>query len=170
LGHPQAVLVDGGLQALAEAGVTPSSSTRNTTRPLGDFVVQRDTTWDIQQDALRSQLGSKNLVIIDTREPREFEGKTPYGEQRGGHIPGAVHLYFKDLLGEDGRLIPRQEIIAKLQTLGITPDMDVVVYCTGGIRSGWVASVLVNLGFAAKNYAGSMWEWSAASAEQSPLE
>ncbi|MGF1521716.1 MAG: sulfurtransferase [Leptolyngbyaceae cyanobacterium] len=170
LGHQQAVLVDGGLRALVEeAGDTHSLSDTSTAHQPGDFVVRRDPTWSIQRDAVRSQIGSDNLVIIDTREPREFAGKTPYGEQRGGHIPGAVNLYFKDLWGEDGRLLSRQEVNVKLQALGITPDTEVIVYCTGGIRSGWVAAVLVTWGFSTQNYAGSMWEWSAAPAEQYPL-
>ncbi|NER81014.1 MAG: sulfurtransferase, partial [Leptolyngbya sp. SIO1D8] len=147
------------LQTRGEASPTP-----------GDFVVKRNPTWDIQRDELKAQLGDDALVVIDTREPREFAGKTPYGEQRGGHIPGAVNLYFKDFIGDDGRLLAREDIIAKLQAVGVTSDRQIVVYCTGGIRSGWLTSVLVTLGFQVKNYAGSMWEWSAAPAAHYPLE
>ena len=169
LGHSQAVLVDGGFQALMSAQVPLQKGTVTTPQP-GDFVVQRDTSWDIQRDDLRDTLNVSNLVIIDTREPREFAGKTPYGEQRGGHIPGAVNLYFKEFLRQDGRLLEPQAIRTRLQALGITSDTQIVVYCTGGIRSGWLTSVFVTLGFSVKNYAGSMWEWSAAAAEQYPLE
>lgn len=171
LGHTQAVIVDGGFRALEAASeITPTASTESTTASNSRFTIQRNHQWSIEKEALQSQLSNDNLIIIDTREPREFAGSTPYGEQRGGHIPGAVHLYFKDLLDSDGKLLPQQTIINQLQALNITPETQVVVYCTGGIRSGWLVAVLTTLGFQAQNYAGSMWEWSAAPASEYPLE
>ncbi|MEL6901986.1 MAG: rhodanese-like domain-containing protein [Cyanobacteria bacterium J06606_4] len=167
LGHTQAVMVDGGIQALFDADVTIPQADK---KERGDFIVQRDSAWDIQQQDLRRQLGADNLVVIDTREPREFSGETPYGEQRGGHIPGASHLYFKELLDTEGNLLPQQDLFSKLEALSITPESQVVVYCTGGIRSGWLVAVLVSLGYQAQNYAGSMWEWSAAPAADYPLK
>ncbi|MEM8637458.1 MAG: rhodanese-like domain-containing protein [Cyanobacteria bacterium P01_G01_bin.54] len=172
LGHPQAVIVDGGVQALLDVGVPRQHNAPLAAQPeppRGDFVVQRNPTWVIERDALRGQLDSDHLVIIDSREPREFAGATPYGEQRGGHLPGAVNLYFKDLLGADGRLRSHPDLLAQLEARGIGPETPVVVYCTGGIRSAWLATVLVSLGFSVQNYAGSMWEWSAAPADDYPL-
>lgn len=168
LGHPQVVLVDGGVAALLEAGV-PRQQRAPVMPPPGEFVVQRDLTWTIQRDELQAQLATGRSVIIDTREPREYAGQTPYGEPRGGHIPGAIHLYFKDLLAANGRLLAPAELQATVQDLGLTPDQPVVVYCTGGVRSAWVASVLITLGFQVKNYAGSMWEWAAAPRDRYPL-
>jgi len=169
LGHSQTVMVDGGFQALVEANVPLQRDTLPAPQP-GNFVVRRDRAWEIQRDDLRHKLGTKGLAIIDAREPREFAGATPYGEQRGGHIPGAVNLYFKEFLGDDGKLLARPELLAKLRQAGITPDTPIVVYCTAGVRSGWLTSVLVNQGFQVQNYAGSMWEWSAAPADRYPLE
>ena len=168
LGHQHAVMVDGGFQALVNTNV-PFQQRPSPPPEPGGFVVERNPAWQIRRDQLRNQLDSGNLAIIDTREPREFAGKTPYGKQRGGHIPGAINLYFKDFLGQDGKLSSPQALLTKLLEVGITPDTPVVVYCTGGIRSGWLVSVLVSLGFPVKNYAGSMWEWSAAPADNYPL-
>lgn len=181
LGHSQAVMVDGGFQALVAENV-PIQQGRATEPTPGDFVVNRIDEWSISQNTLREQLEvetltetpvnniTDNLVIIDTRERREFEGQTPYGEQRGGHIPGAVHLYFKDLLEAEGTLLPHTALLEELESRGITPDKQIVVYCTGGVRSGWLAAVLVTLGFPVQNYAGSLWEWSARDASRYPLE
>lgn len=167
LGHTQAVMVDGGFDALVEAGI-PAVFGKQPAAVTGDFVVNRQSDWEIQRDELKASLG--DVLALDTREFREFEGHTPYGEKRGGHVPGAIHLYFKELLDEDGYLLPTQEIRARLEHLGIMPETQIVVYCTGGIRSGWLASVLVTLNYPVRNYAGSMWEWSAAPAENYPLE
>jgi len=175
LGHPKAVMVDGGVAALEQAGFTASALAME--GPGGDFVVQRRATWDIQRAALKAQLDAAQSemaqatrpILVDTREAREFAGQTPYGERRGGHLPGAVHLHFKTLLAPDGKLLPEAAIAQKLTQLGITRDRPIIVYCTGGIRSGWLAAVLISQGYAVQNYAGSMWEWSAAPADQYPL-
>lgn len=165
LGHPAAFFVDGGIVALTQGGdpgIKPVTGT-------GDFQVQRVSTFEIKKEELRQRLGDKSIVILDTREPREYEGETPYGESRGGHVPGAKHIFYKDFLDANGDVLPPDQIKGKLATLGVTTDTEVVSYCTGGIRSGFVTTVLNNAGVKARNYAGSMWDWSNANAEQYPL-
>lgn len=170
LGHPQTAFVDGGYQALIQAQV-PIERGLSKSNPRGDFTIERSHLWEIERDQLQAQLSSENLIVIDTRTPAEYAGSTPYGEQRGGHIPGAVHFYFKDLVDEQGKLLSSEQIIAKLNKLGIKKNTAVVAYCTGGIRSAFVVAAIANLGFTnVKNYAGSMWEWSAAPADSYLLE
>jgi thiosulfate/3-mercaptopyruvate sulfurtransferase len=173
LGHPKVALVNGGYGALKKAGLKMSSGSARSAGAAvkpGDFVAKYSGDFSIERDELRALLGSPNLVIVDTRERREFDGKTPYGESRGGHVPGAKHLYFEELMRPDGRLLPHDELVAKLKSLGITADKKIVSYCTGGVRAGWLTAVLKDLGYdEAMNYAGSMWEWSAADADTHPL-
>jgi thiosulfate/3-mercaptopyruvate sulfurtransferase len=169
LGHNQAVFVDGGYPALFSTGeLKPAKMSQPINR--GNFVVSRREDWTINQDQLQQQLNAENIVIIDSRERREYAGKTPYGEQRGGHIPGAIHLYYQDWLDEKGLLLSQAAILSQLNQHQITPNTEIIVYCTGGIRSAWLTAVLVDLGYNAKNYPGSMWEWSASSAVLYPLE
>lgn len=164
LGHQQAVMVDGGYSALAPLSLTVPDTSKS-----GDFEIQRNSTWQIQKAELKAALDQPNLVLIDTRTPKEYAGATPHGEKRRGHVPGAISLHFSDLLTPQGRLLPRDQIVTKLSELGVTQETSVVAYCTGGIRSGWLTVVLVDLGFQVKNYAGSMWEWSAGSPQEFPL-
>ncbi|MEP0753551.1 rhodanese-like domain-containing protein [Trichocoleus sp. Lan] len=173
LGHSQAVFVDGGHSALVKAGVP---IVWGVTQPKpGDFLVQRTSLWEIQRDELKANLSAKeisqDLIVIDTREAREYAGTPAYGEHRGGHLPGAVHFYFQDLKDAKGNLLPRDQIIDKLERLGIQHHTPIITYCTGGIRSAFFTAVLVDLGFNhVKNYAGSMWEWSASPENHYPLE
>ena len=160
LGHEKAVFVDGGYRALVKAGISQVKGANHPPQP-GDFIVSRRSNWEIQQDDLKAILSNANLVVIDAREPREYAGKTPYGETRGGHISGAIHLYYKQLMDKQGKLLTPGEILAILQEKGVSESTQIVCYCSGGIRSAWLTSVLTSLGFYAKNYAGSMWEWSA---------
>jgi thiosulfate/3-mercaptopyruvate sulfurtransferase len=165
-GHTRAVLVDGGITALEKLGplsLQPAAA-------KGDFVAHEQPLLEIKKEEVRSKLSNRDVAFLDVREAREYEGKTPYGESRGGHLPPAKHLFYKDLLDKEGRLLPRDEIEKVLADRGVTRDKEVVSYCTAGIRSGWVTAVLNDLGYKARNYAGSMWEWSAQSAADFPLE
>jgi thiosulfate/3-mercaptopyruvate sulfurtransferase len=165
LGHRQAVVVDGGLPALAAVGLPEIAAPAGP----GDFVVARRPELEITREELRDRLGGTDLVVLDAREPREYAGQSPYGESRGGHLPGARSLPHRSLLSEDGTLLPADELRARLAALGIGPGTEVVAYCTGGVRSGWVTAVLNDLGIPARNYAGSMLEWAAGDPESYPL-
>ena len=153
------------LQSLLDQPVSDSTRSALPTRssPNASLPVITELALDESLDQ------STQPILIDTREPREYAGETPYGEDRGGHLPGAIHLYFKDLLTEDGYLFPEPDLRAKLQAYGITPERRAIAYCTGGIRSGWLTTVLAHYGYPVENYAGSMWEWSAGNTDDYPL-
>ncbi|MEZ4475236.1 MAG: rhodanese-like domain-containing protein [bacterium] len=170
LGHPDAALVDGGHPALVAAGA-PLATADAGPIPPGSFTIRRDARWSITTPALQALLAKPGAAtLIDAREPREYAGETPYGEARGGHLPGAKPLHFQALLGPTG-LKPRAELLALLAAQGATPDRPVVVYCTGGVRSAWLVAVLHDLGFRdARNYAPSMWAWSQGAPADFPLE
>jgi len=174
LGHDDVALVDGGHAALVGAGASIDTAA---VRPMaGDFTVDRRDDWSIATDGVRALLddgavGRGQTVLIDAREAREYAGETPYGEPRGGHIPGAVHLHYRALLTAQGFLRPVAELEALLTGLGADAGTPVVVYCTGGVRSGWFVAALTALGDReVRNYAGSMWAWAAGPADAFPLE
>lgn len=176
LGHGAAHLVDGGLPALIRAGVEMASGEASPVTP-GNFTVSRDPSLSIDASALSALLVTGEHIapgsarLVDTREAIEFAGQTPYGEERGGHVPGALHLHYVELLDSLGYLKPRAQLLDLLSARGLSPSQDVIAYCTGGIRSGWFVVVLRDLGFTlSRNYAGSMWEWASLPAEDHPLE
>lgn len=165
-GHSRVVAVDGGIGELEKIGKVEAKPAK----VPGDFVAIAGSPLEIKKEEVKAKLDRKDVAFLDVREPREYEGKTPYGESRGGHLPPAKHLWFKDLLDKSGRLLPREEIEKVLASKGVIRDKEVIAYCTGGIRSGWVTTVLNDLGYKARNYAGSMWEWSAQPAADFPLQ
>lgn len=114
----------------------------------------------VSRATLNTWLGSSEMVLVDARDPEEFQGERVYGLSRGGHIPGAVNLPWQQVLGPDGALKSEPELRKLLVMLGITPDKHIVTYCTGGVRSAMVYLALRSLGYArVTNYAGSMWDW-----------
>jgi len=167
LGHPAVAMVDGGHRALTDAlkvWDVPISQPAP-----ASFEVRRDSRWSIDRDRLKAALSADNVAIVDSRSAAEYQGKTPYGESRGGHIPQAEHLHFKSLMDDTGQLVPRPVALKRLAQVGITADKTVITYCTGGVRSAWLTVVLTDLGFDAKNYPGSMWEWASSPPPQYPL-
>lgn len=164
LGHEQVALVDGGYAALVERGVEAIAP-----EVPGDFVVTRRDEWNISRDELQALYRREEVVVLDARSPREYAGATPYKELRGGHVPGAESLHYRELLDAEGRLLPEAAVRSRLETLGITRETPVVAYCTGGVRSAWLTAVLAELDYEVRNYAGSMWEWAAGDSRDYPL-
>ncbi|MEB3181163.1 MAG: rhodanese-like domain-containing protein [Nostocaceae cyanobacterium] len=155
LGHTQTAFVDGGYQALIKAGI-PTTLSATQIIP-GNFNIERNSSWEIDKYELQECLTNRNLIIIDTCEPREFYGASIALEKY--NIPDVVNFYFKDLLDREGKLLPYQEIILKLELSCIQITTPIVIYSTSGISSAFFVVVLADLGFKnVKNYPGSLWK------------
>ena len=109
---------------------------------------------------IKNILNDKNYVLIDNRTQDEFKGSTPYGSPRGGHIPNAKHIHWPKFFKEDGTLKSLSDLSRLLENEGIRHDQEIIVYCTGGVRSAMAYFVFRYLGFKARNYDGSWWDWS----------
>ena len=150
LGLEQVAIVEGGHSAWRNADLpTESGRSRPTAATFTPVIVP-------SVSAQVSHLEEFGLVL-DVRTRDEFEGATPYGEARGGHVPGARHLLWTDLIDANGALRTPEEI---REIVGEELDVPVVAYCTGGVRSAFVWAALEHAGYTnAANYAGSWWEY-----------
>ncbi len=159
LGHKDVHILDGGLRAWQDAG----QPLEYLSRPArGDFVPQAPGAQRADLARVRQAAETGDALIWDTRSEAEFHGATPAGERRGGHIPGAKNLFWKELLDEEGRLLPAKELERKLTQTGIVRGQPIISLCTGGVRAGFGYAVLRELGYSELMvYDGSMWEWSA---------
>lgn len=160
-GFHQSYWVDGGYQTF-EKQFQKKTNPKNgnpTQVPLSGETKANQTLAILKEEIIKS-LSSKQYQILDTREPREFSGATPYGESRGGHIPGAKSVFYQELFDAQGNIKSKVEVELYLKQLGIQKEKPIIAYCTGGVRSAFVVGVLRTYGYNAYNYAGSMWEWS----------
>jgi thiosulfate/3-mercaptopyruvate sulfurtransferase len=105
--------------------------------------------------------------LLDTRSAIEFSGAEQHRKAaRAGHIPGAVHLDWVDVLRDtdaDHRLRQPSDLRELFASRGVADDTPVVTYCQSGTRSSAVYFALVQLGFNADdilNYDGSWAEYS----------
>lgn len=161
-GFKRVALLKGGLQGWEKAGFQKKWGFGQTPKPsaleISDINFNRDVL--ANQGWIASRLNSQNIALIDNREKREFDGATPYGSSRGGHIPGALHIDWREFFKADGTLKPRETLKHLLKSKGIQPDQEIVVYCTGGVRSAMAYFVFRHLGYKVRNYDGSWWDWS----------
>lgn len=117
-------------------------------------LVIADQKWIVER------LESKNIAIIDNRTREEYDGDQPYGSSRGGHIPTAVHIHWPDFFSSEGYVKKKNQLSLILERYEISTKKEVVVYCTGGVRSAMAYFVLRFLGYKVRNYDGSWWDWS----------
>lgn len=166
LGHPNVRVLDGGLGAWTAAGlpvgtaaVAPTPSNWH-----GSADPALIATWSF----VRDRLGRAGTSIVDTRSEGEYYGEVVRA-RRGGAIPGAVNLEWKQNLAADGRFKSDDELRAMYEAIGVTPDREVITYCQGGYRAAHTYLALRRLGYPnVKTYTGSWKEWG--DREDLPLE
>lgn len=159
LGCERFSLLDGGLKAwLAEE--RPVESGRQARQPhsfRGEY--QPDKVAD--KAYILDRLSDPNVVVLDSRSPAEYRGEQRRA-QRGGHIPGAVNLEWTRAIDRehDGRFKPKAELRPMLESLGVTPDKEIICHCQTHQRSAHTYMVLKYLGYPqVKGYPGSWSEW-----------
>ncbi len=155
LGHPDVALLDGGFHAWRAAGrpvVTAWTKART-----GSFQARLRAELRAEQaDVARAR------QVVDVRSQQEFLGATPYGELRGGHIANARHLDWRRLLDESGRILPTNRVMRSLADAGVDPNVEIVTYCSCGVRSAFAAMALLARGVPkVRNYDASLAEWAA---------
>jgi molybdopterin/thiamine biosynthesis adenylyltransferase/rhodanese-related sulfurtransferase len=85
----------------------------------------KDRINEIDTAAAERELAKPGTVMLDVREPDEYEQ---------GALPGAVH-------------IPRGHLESQIEGKLVDHDAHIVVYCAGGTRSAFAADTLTQLGY-----------------------
>ena len=156
-GHPQAQVLDGGFRAWT-AGGHPVSTNPEAPKPSQWAHSVARTTLANWRDVV-DRLGDPHVAIVDTRSREEFRGELVRA-RRGGRIPGAVNIEWKDNLTADGFIKPAVDLRAIYEAAGVTPDREVITYCQGGYRAAHGYLALRSLGYPrVRNYTGSWKEW-----------
>jgi thiosulfate/3-mercaptopyruvate sulfurtransferase len=114
-----------------------------------------------------------DTTLIDARPTAEFTGeKRSEDVLRSGHIPGARGLYWQNLLTsrEVPTLRPVSELKEAFRSVGARSGTEVVTYCRTGMQASFDYFVAKYLGYSARNYVSSFYEYSRkqTSVEESP--
>jgi thiosulfate/3-mercaptopyruvate sulfurtransferase len=169
-GHKNLLLLDGGRRKWVLEG-----------RPLSQDVPQLPavaypapegtSSMRVGRRNVRDNLGQSRRLLLDLRSPEEYSGErvsdysfpVDYGAERTGRIPGAIHLYFKELLNEDDSFKSPDQLRGVFAAAGVTPEKfdDVVCYCRLSHRAtiAWIALGHILGHGNVKIYDGSWTEW-----------
>lgn len=157
IGHSHYHYLDGGLHAwLADKLPLSTEQPAAGSQPVA---LQLDQAPTASREYLQSRLGATDLAIWDARAPSEYSGEKALA-QKAGHIPGAVNFEWTAGMDQARALRIRQDMPSLLNSLGITPDKEIITHCQTHHRSGFTYLVAKALGYPrVKAYAGSWGEW-----------
>ena len=161
----RASLLDGGIEKWRAESRQESSTTPPVRVGKLDVHAHPEIVVSLAQTTEYSK-SNEVASLMDARPKAEYIGeKLSEDVSKAGHIPHAVGLYWGDLL-RDGP-IPELKSSAELQELfrasGAKPDKEVITYCRTGMQSSFSYFIAKYLGYKAKMYDGSFYEWSRSS-------
>ncbi|MCX6469347.1 MAG: rhodanese-like domain-containing protein [Corynebacteriales bacterium] len=165
--------LDGGLAAWSAAGsggparaVPPVSTLPAPTRPTPSH--PRPSVV-IDRAGVENAIGSASTGIVDLRSPQEFSGQRvspeteiiDHGAQRHGRIPGARALHVAELLDDDTRILPVDQLRERVRAADLDSATDLVFYCRLSHRAalGWLIFDEVLGDSRVRVYDGSWTEW-----------
>ncbi|MDU4714050.1 MAG: rhodanese-like domain-containing protein [Gemella haemolysans] len=153
-GFDKVKFIDGGFKQVEKLGFNKNYEPTEDRLDVSDVVRSEATQNEkaIFTDELLSKIGSNDVQIIDTRLEVEFNGRVIYGENKAGHIPGAISLPFNSLVNEEGFVKSREELEKYVNEKSLDKDKLQITYCTTGVRASYVAVILEELGFNVRNY------------------
>lgn len=175
-GHDIVQVLDGGLDKWLADGrpfsadqVTPGRA-RWTPRPSMGLVATGDD--------VAAAVESRDAVVLDSRPPGQYRGefvwfetgqiaagpdgiaRTPRGELRAGHVPGAVNVPSASLYHEDLTMKDPRELRDLLATTGLDKGTKAITYCGCGISASALLFALTRAGVEdAALYDASWEEW-----------
>lgn len=167
-GHANIRILDGAKTRWVADGRPLSTETRRPApveyRPRSGEVSSR-----VGRDDVRAGLGRSDRLLLDARSAEEYRGERvmpppffDHGAERTGRIPGAVHLYYRELLNTDDTFKRPEELQSVLHARGASPDRgDIVAYCRLSHRATLVWFAMRHLlGYRnVRIYDGSWTEW-----------
>ena len=158
----RAFVLDGGIRAWREAGGAVESGEAPPVAP-GDVAPNEPVDFRVSADWIHARLDDASLVLLDARPDDEYTGDDGgLGDGgRPGHIPGAVQLYWEELMdpANNARFRPVGEVARIMERHGAGAGMTHVVYCMIGMRASVDYMAARMLGLDVYFYDGSWRDW-----------
>ncbi len=166
LGHQNVQVLDGGWVKWKGEGRKTQIGFSSPTAALFKATVHPELV--VLKDEMKALVQSRadgkcvdSHAVIDSRSVKEYEGAMGPGIPRGGHVPSAINIPWDQFFNEDASIKPKEELCRVFDENKLSENQEIVCYCTGGVRSAWLWTVLQYAGYAnVRNYTGSWWEWS----------
>lgn len=135
-GHRDVVVLDGGLKAWQDAGLPVASG--GAAYAPSTFTPARRLELVASTSDVVAATSDSSVLIVNGLDRDSFAA---------GRIPGSVNVPFPELVDEQGRLRPLDELRPLFESVGaLDPDVSPIAYCGGGIAATAVAFALQGLG------------------------
>lgn len=113
---------------------------------------------------LKKNTSGSSIQLLDARPAAQFSGAEPgEGISRGGHLPGAVNIFWMDHVQSEARPLLKSvdELKALFAKQGLKPGQLIMTYCRTGGQASHSYFISRYLGYNTRLYDGSFSEWSA---------
>jgi len=165
-GHRKSSLLNGGWNKWTNEGQPVTTETPTLAKT--EFKVEPNPQVICTLDQVKSRIKDADTIFLDARSSEEYTGAVAQSK-KGGHIPGAVNIEWRNNLTEAGTFKPADELRRLYEQAGITPNKEVVTYCQSGGRAAHALFVLRLIGYdKSRNYYGSWQEYG--NREDTPVE
>jgi len=156
-GHDRMAVMEGGIQKWTAEG-HPLEKGDVTAKPAR-FVPHPREGVIATKEEVHAAVKTGDPWLLDVRRDSEFTGEEKRAA-RGGHIPGAVNILWKDALHDDWTLKDPDELEELYANAGFGAETSAVTYCQAGVRAAFTHLVLTALGHDdVRTYDGSWEEW-----------
>jgi thiosulfate/3-mercaptopyruvate sulfurtransferase len=156
-GHDTMAVMEGGIQKWTAEGRPLEKG--ETTVAAAKFVPHPREGVIASKEEVHAAVKTGDPWLLDVRRDSEFTGEEKRAA-RGGHIPGAVNILWKEALRDDWTLKDPDELEDMYANAGFGAETSAVTYCQAGVRAAFTHLVLTALGHDdVRTYDGSWEEW-----------
>ncbi|MFJ8067460.1 sulfurtransferase [Peribacillus sp. NPDC096447] len=166
LGHRKVFVLNGGYRAWRDAGYPIDSNQTNyvpaeyhidlNESVFASFQIVKDYTMNRPDD----------VILIDSRESKRYDGIEEPIDKKAGHIPGALNKVWTNVL-DNGYFKKKEDLQSNFTGIGI--DKEIIVYCGSGVTASPNYIALKEAGYKdVKIYIGSFSDW--ISYDDNPIE
>ena len=164
--HTDVRILNGGRQKWIQDGY-PLTTETTIVKSANYHTKSPNKNLSISLAEVQKSMNQDDCILLDVRTSKEYSGELflmnpPQQNERGGHIPGAVHIDYELIHNDDGTFKSAAELQEIYRQRGITPDKFIIPYCAVGARAGHIWFVLKYLLDYphVRNYDASWNEWS----------
>ncbi|MBU8565171.1 sulfurtransferase [Virgibacillus pantothenticus] len=156
MGHNKVYVLDGGYTRWKETGNETTVEIPQLKPKLFHLKMRPNQTANMEE--VKEKVKQNAAVLIDSRAKERYLGDHEPMYARAGHIPGAKHYFWKDVLDANGSW-KKKEALEK-QFASLSKDEEIIVSCGSGISACPNILALKSLGFKnVKLYPGSFSDW-----------
>ena len=159
LGHRAAAVLDGGWLLWKQRGFPVRGGVESRPprafSPLLHSVLLANTE---EVDKMRQDADS---LVLDSRTADRYRGENEIIDPVAGHIPGAKSAPYPDNLDEEGKFLPKEQLLARFKDLlnGV-PAENTAFYCGSGVTAALNVLAVAHAGLGnARLYSGSWSKW-----------